>query len=198
MPHCAVLLLVALWAPVVGAWTPVLAPTPRLVVTARTQAQAPPSPVTVAAVLTQRASDVQMLALPGSWVQRVAAGLAIAVLARKTVLAPPPSMREIGLGLFPSRWYKLRASLGSEGDVEGAAAAHSLSAREEAVTRLIGNHDMVLRDLTNTDPVTQLELKRLPADSLNCADQVRAPVAACTPGSVRPQQPVQQRAPSAA
>tara|TARA_B100000524_G_scaffold2922_1_gene1797 strand:- start:278 stop:1012 length:735 start_codon:yes stop_codon:yes gene_type:complete len=167
MAHCAVLLVGALLAPVVGAWTPAMVPATRL--SARTRPHAASTPASHTLQL-QRASDAQMLALPGSWMQRVGAGLAVAVVARKVLFAPPPPMREIGLGLRPSRWYKLRSALGSAGSVAGAAAAHSLRAREEAARRLIGNHDMVLRDLTDQEPVTQTELQRLPAEELNVAD----------------------------
>ena len=90
------------------------------------------------------------------------------------------------------RWEALRqisrnvgqnASLGSEAD--GVAAAHSHRAREEAALKLIGNHQQVLqdvtnptkRDVTNTKPLTQLELQRVEPWKHSYVDQALREVA---------------------
>ena len=61
-----------------------------------------------------------------------------------------------------------------------AASFHSHAARVEAARKLIGNHELVLRDVTNPSAdknidgktLTQLELKRVPQELLPFADQV--------------------------
>ena len=81
-------------------------------------------------------------------------------------------------------WLMLHDSLeereSSGAPAEGAAAAHSQAAREEAARKLIGNHDRVLRDLCNPNPITniegrpltQLELVRVDVGCAPYADEV--------------------------
>ena len=73
----------------------------------------------------------------------------------------------------PPSWDRLADLLrsGANMDAVGAAKAHTVSARTEAATKLIGNHKRVLMDLTNPSmsltydglrKLTQTTLQRLP------------------------------------
>lgn len=73
----------------------------------------------------------------------------------------------------PPTWDRLAdlLSSGANMDAVGAAKAHTVSARTEAATKLIGNHKRVLMDLTNPSmsltydglrKLTQTTLQRLP------------------------------------
>ncbi|KAL3896639.1 MAG: hypothetical protein SGPRY_013227, partial [Prymnesium sp.] len=74
-----------------------------------------------------------------------------------------------------AKWAAVRTVLdgGGRGETaEGAAAAHSAAARDEAARKLLGNHLAVLRDVTNPSAseniegkqLTQLELRRVPVE----------------------------------
>jgi len=81
-------------------------------------------------------------------------------------------------------WSTLRENLyNAEADnmhltkVDGAAAAHSPIAREEAARKLIVNHESVLRDVTNGNALTQPDLARLPSIAEPFVDQALREVA---------------------
>lgn len=76
-------------------------------------------------------------------------------------MEPPPWTR---------LWQILEEGGGVSPEADGAAAAHSRQAREEIVRKLIGNHEKVLNDLTNSAPLTQHELTRLPGVYANHVD----------------------------
>ena len=73
--------------------------------------------------------------------------------------------------------------LGSE--AQGAAAAHAHAARQEAASKLIGNHARVLQDVTNPSvttnidlkPLTQLELTRVKPELRDHADECMREIA---------------------
>ena len=102
-------------------------------------------------------------------------------------------LTEVGLSAISAataasapQWAAMHRALHSEGDggmatqADGAAAAHSHTARSEAAARLVANHANVLRDVcnpsasTNIDniPLTQLELKRVPTEHAHYADEL--------------------------
>jgi len=82
------------------------------------------------------------------------------------------------IGVAP-HWAQLQQLLeGPEGagasqatQADGVAASHSHEAREEAARKLITAHNSVLRDCTNPEPKTQLELRRVPGDLSSHADE---------------------------
>ena len=88
----------------------------------------------------------------------------------------PPKTHQEALSTAGA-WAALRRL--DVGSAEGAAAAHASDAREEAARKLIGNHVNVLNDVTNPSdtlnidgkPLTQLELKRVPAAGAPHVDQ---------------------------
>ena len=57
-------------------------------------------------------------------------------------------------------------------EADGAAAAHSHAAREEAARKLITNHAAVVRDVTNPAPKTQPQLTRLSEAAAPYVDQM--------------------------
>eukprot|EP00316_Scyphosphaera_apsteinii_P005660 CAMPEP_0119308512 /NCGR_PEP_ID=MMETSP1333-20130426/11508_1 /TAXON_ID=418940 /ORGANISM="Scyphosphaera apsteinii, Strain RCC1455" /LENGTH=258 /DNA_ID=CAMNT_0007312309 /DNA_START=119 /DNA_END=895 /DNA_ORIENTATION=+ len=108
---------------------------------------------------------------------RIVAGLVAAVL----LSAIPPLLKLFRIlllrqgenkapefGPYPTRWRKLHKRMLAAtglGIPDGAAAHHPSRAREEAVRKLITNHDEVLRDVcavTSPTPRSQLDLSRLP------------------------------------
>jgi len=76
-------------------------------------------------------------------------------------------------------WSPLLQLLNSSppAEADGAAAAHSPTARDEAARKLVTNHLNVLRDVTNGAPVTQLELKRVSTQDAQYVDQAMREVA---------------------
>jgi len=69
-------------------------------------------------------------------------------------------------------WSQLRLSLKhNDRVVEGAAAAHSDAAREEAASKLLANHLTCVLDMTNPYPRSQLHLARLPMTGQTEADK---------------------------
>ena len=70
-----------------------------------------------------------------------------------------------------SQWAALGAC-GSADDASGKAALHQPEARELIARKLIANHEKVLRDCTNSAPLTQHELKRAPQYEAQHADEV--------------------------
>jgi len=101
-------------------------------------------------------------------------------------------------------WSMIRENLyNAEADnmhltkVEGAAAAHSAAAREEAARKLIVNHESVVRDVTNASPLTQPDLERLPKSVEPFVDQALREVARRLIGR-RPGEDGFEKAPSSA
>jgi len=188
----AVRLCVALTLPCVGAWTPALASplttvAPRIITQRQSlDAATPPlehtgsrqrgsvpcmaaGPVAarIAALATLRGGAIAGLR-PLLTVGSVVFAAALLALARGLSRASALLKTPIEEGPFPSRWEALRRQLNVAKRpapvAAGAAAAHSRGARQEAVCKIISNHKMVLRDLTDPLPVTQLDLERLPSN----------------------------------
>jgi len=75
------------------------------------------------------------------------------------------------------RWEALRQVLdGAAGtpteEADGVAMEHAHAAREEAARKLITNHVMVVRDVTNPSPKTQLQLTRVSTSAAPYVDQM--------------------------
>ena len=99
------------------------------------------------------------------------------------------SVLEVTFAASLPHWAMLKRAL--EGyaalpsDADGAASAHSHAARQEAAHKLIGNHENVLRDLTNPWPtqnivgaaLTQMQLERVEYGLAMYADQALREVA---------------------
>ena len=84
-------------------------------------------------------------------------------------------LEEVGGVAVSQQWEELRRLLdGATGPTEadGAAAAHSHAAREEAARKLITNHAAVVRDVTNPAPKTQPQLTRLSEAAAPYVDQM--------------------------
>ena len=89
-------------------------------------------------------------------------------------------LEEVGGVTVSQQWEELRRLLdGATGPTEadGAAAAHSHAAREEAARKLITNHAAVVRDVTNPVPKTQPQLTRLDEAAAPYVDQMLREVA---------------------
>ena len=92
-----------------------------------------------------------------------------------SLLAMPGDARPPALEETSPRWEALRQVLdGAAGapseEAEGVAKEHALAAREEAARKLITNHEGVLGDVTNPQPKTQLELRRVDVANKQAAD----------------------------
>ena len=86
--------------------------------------------------------------------------------------APLPALEETA-----PRWEALRQVLdGAAGtpteEADGVAMEHAHAAREEAARKLITNHVMVVRDVTNPSPKTQLQLTRVSTSAAPYVDQM--------------------------
>jgi len=89
------------------------------------------------------------------------------------------SREHMGTKLVVSQhWRELRQSQKHDDRVvEGAAAAHSAAAREEAAGKLLANHLTCVLDMTNPYPRSQLHLARLPVSGQVDADDALCEVA---------------------
>ena len=84
-----------------------------------------------------------------------------------------------------AQWSKIGDCGPAADTASGRAGLHLQPAREEIARKLIGNHVKVLKDCTNSAPLTQLELKRAPwrgarvppASATYLANRERAPAA---------------------
>ena len=94
---------------------------------------------------------------------------------------PQPTAAE-PLKAASSRWEALQGMLdgpfGAAADeADGVAASHTPAAREEAARKLIANHEMVVRDVTNPNPETQPQLTRVDISAAPYVDQMLREVA---------------------
>ena len=113
-----------------------------------------------------------------------------AAAAMADVIEEVGAMAIVGtLSATTPHWVMLQKALKTGGkmlsEADGVAAAYSHAVRESAATKLIGNHENVLKDVANPSPgmniygksLTQLELKRIPVGCAYYADQVLREVA---------------------
>jgi bacteriorhodopsin len=63
------------------------------------------------------------------------------------------------------------------GKASGAASSFDQAALTEAATKLIGNHDYVVKDICNASPISQRDLRRVSAGSMPEVDQMMQEVA---------------------
>ena len=71
-----------------------------------------------------------------------------------------------------AQWNKIGDCGAAADTASGRAGLHLQPAREEIARKLIGNHVKVLKDCTNSAPLTQLELKRAPWSGAQHADEM--------------------------